>query len=1008
MGKIQQKKAVIISIIVCLLITFMPAQAFAADAVTVVDSKEDLVSAIEAGGSVQLGADITLENNQSFNISGIELTLDLNGFDLVRPGESSRPLFELRNGGTLTINDTPGTGTITSSYPVQLYSNSTFILNGGDISSPKGAAVDIFDSASNVLVEINGGSVSGAADNTFGVRGSSNVKVNINGGVISSVPGNRLAMYISGSQDNAIEINFASGMIRAQEQAIQAYSGAVINVSGEAEIYSETGTAISTQSGYGMVELNVTGGSITTDGPSAYAIQAGEESQVNISGGSVTGGTAVWASDNTTISVTGGEIKGSRSDISEESGSAADITVTGGTFSKKINEKYLLTGTESSQDADGNYTVVKPTAIYIDGTAGSDSNTGADEEHAVKTLEYALKLVADGGTIYVCGEVTVTDTLTISNVRVERADGNLGKLITVDGENAELTIKDAVIDGKKADGNSPIGYLVFITNGATANIEDGAQIINNNTTAVYVNNRSFLNMTGGRIGDNTIVNPIDGFYYSGAGIYNAGTTNITGGEISGNVVTDYDGGGISSQRGTIIIGGNAVITNNQARTGAGISVSGSIAILQDNASITGNTSAWYGAGVYISGYENYDQVTTRFEMKGGSITDNTVTGGYGGGIYGYYPDKAAYKGDDSVIAISGGIISGNSAAYGGDGISIGSAETDYPTVNLSGSPDISDAIMLCDGNAENGYQINVVGTFDPASVLTISRQNQMTDIPAVVYEDGVLPNANDFVPARITDILQVDGQYIMWREGQAVYFFDGENEYTDNRHGVITGGLIDAASVPAPQKAGYTLLGWIAEGETEYWDFATDTVTKTARLYADWSLDAPAVTISAEKTEIHESKTAELTAQVSHDAAGVTYSYQWYKDGSPVSGATASTLTVSDGGSYTVKATASDGTLTSAETESGPVEITVQGHNFVWVTDKEATATEAGSKHEECTICGLTKAAVSIPATGEDSGDDSQSIPTTGDTENLILWIAAMFIAGSAAAGTGMYKNKKK
>ena len=33
-------------------------------------------------------------------------------------------------------------------------------------------------------------------------------------------------------------------------------------------------------------------------------------------------------------------------------------------------------------------------------------------------------------------------------------------------------------------------------------------------------------------------------------------------------------------------------------------------------------------------------------------------------------------------------------------------------------------------------------------------------------------------------------------------------------------------------------------------------------------------------------------------------------------------------------------------------------HNFVWVTDKEATATEDGSKHEECTVCEYRKKAV--------------------------------------------------
>ena len=36
-------------------------------------------------------------------------------------------------------------------------------------------------------------------------------------------------------------------------------------------------------------------------------------------------------------------------------------------------------------------------------------------------------------------------------------------------------------------------------------------------------------------------------------------------------------------------------------------------------------------------------------------------------------------------------------------------------------------------------------------------------------------------------------------------------------------------------------------------------------------------------------------------------------------------------------------------------------HDFKWITDKEATETEVGSKHEECSVCGYKKDAVEIP-----------------------------------------------
>ena len=50
------------------------------------------------------------------------------------------------------------------------------------------------------------------------------------------------------------------------------------------------------------------------------------------------------------------------------------------------------------------------------------------------------------------------------------------------------------------------------------------------------------------------------------------------------------------------------------------------------------------------------------------------------------------------------------------------------------------------------------------------------------------------------------------------------------------------------------------------------------------------------------------------------------------------------------------------------------------MTDKEATTTQAGSKHEECSVCGFAKPAVEIPA-------------QTGDYSNTGLWVT-LLIAG--------------
>ena len=109
----------------------------------------------------------------------------------------------------------------------------------------------------------------------------------------------------------------------------------------------------------------------------------------------------------------------------------------------------------------------------------------------------------------------------------------------------------------------------------------------------------------------------------------------------------------------------------------------------------------------------------------------------------------------------------------------------------------------------------------------------------------------------------------------------------------------------------------------------------------------------------------------------------------------------------------------------------ITAHTFKWIVDREATATEKGSKHEECTVCGYKKAAVDIPATGVGiSSDDEANKPTntvssesssadqtnkpintaspkTGNTDNMILWIV-LLVAGGGAFITATAVDRKK
>lgn len=99
------------------------------------------------------------------------------------------------------------------------------------------------------------------------------------------------------------------------------------------------------------------------------------------------------------------------------------------------------------------------------------------------------------------------------------------------------------------------------------------------------------------------------------------------------------------------------------------------------------------------------------------------------------------------------------------------------------------------------------------------------------------------------------------------------------------------------------------------------------------------------------------------------------------------------------------------------IESSKAAHEFEWKIDKEATATEKGSKHEECKVCGYKKAAVEIPATGtptepskpvEPSKPTNPDSPQTGDNSMMPLWIALLFVSGAGVFGTTLYSRKRR
>ena len=100
-------------------------------------------------------------------------------------------------------------------------------------------------------------------------------------------------------------------------------------------------------------------------------------------------------------------------------------------------------------------------------------------------------------------------------------------------------------------------------------------------------------------------------------------------------------------------------------------------------------------------------------------------------------------------------------------------------------------------------------------------------------------------------------------------------------------------------------------------------------------------------------------------------------------------------------------------------------HSFQWVIDKAATKKATGIKHEECIVCGAKRSENTVIAKLSDSGntgntgsdnnntakpgkDGSTKSPRTGDSSNLIGWLAALFVSGGVLTVLGVRGKKRK
>lgn len=309
------------------------------DAEVVVTDAAGLKTALEAGGKVKLGSDITMDTKYDIVIRE-DVVLDLNGCTITKSyGKINHYIFTVK-GGSLTIEDSQGGGKIeitdpSYGYGIQLYSDSSFELKGGTIESTQ-ETVDVYTITDNVDIKISGGKLISTDDAVMNLRGKSTTATVTKGELESH--GGIAGVFVSGGSSVESVVFTVSGgsLYSTSSPAILTDYAVTVNIGGDAAIES-TGIGISTK---GSSELNVTGGTISGQ---SYGIQTRYSSHANISGGTISGKYGVHAEDTAAVNISGGtfDISVGTINVPSYGNPNPSIQITGGNFNGDDVSEYL-------------------------------------------------------------------------------------------------------------------------------------------------------------------------------------------------------------------------------------------------------------------------------------------------------------------------------------------------------------------------------------------------------------------------------------------------------------------------------------------------------------------------------------------------------------------------------------------------------------------------------------------------------------------------------------------
>ncbi len=610
---------------------------------TVVNTEAALISAIaniNEYDTIKLGANIALTNILVIN-GNKPFVIDLNGNTLSRNGQ----VIEYSGSGMLTITDSSDGGgkvetTTASASAIVSAGVGNLVISGKATISSAYEAITILSPVTPFItvLQINSGTVVSTATANSAIVNNSYGQIAVSGGTITG--GNGIVSTSTGY------VAVTGGTVTGTSGTAISCGATLLRISSGSMIINGTAGAMSvapTLIGFTSYQWRTSStGDYTLSTTQPYTYSAGH--------------TYVEFKPYTppatyTVAYHPGT-NGTGSEVTDTKTQDVALTLRGALFTR---EGFTQTGWATTDggakayELGGSYTDNTAIDLYPVWTSGILVNTAGG-------LAAAITNVAEGGTIKLTGDITLSGTYTISG-KSFTIDLN-GHTLTSDSMYGVITLSSCTLtiaDSSVAKSGKITSSVAGNTNFGTINVNGGSLVVDSGTVEnLYTANSSMhaiavtagnVTVNGGKVERN---NESDNGFYDSIHNTGSGTILVTGGAVSGGLQAIYStngtvnvtGGEVSNDsintiynKGTLnVTGGTVECTNTLS----------SQAIFNDYGSVNIGGG---GEVIGVRAINNYGSGTV-------TVTDGTITGS----------EVAIYSEDDGSISVSGGQLNGNSNA----------------------------------------------------------------------------------------------------------------------------------------------------------------------------------------------------------------------------------------------------------------------------------------------------------------------------------------------------------